>query len=201
MGNVRCGYRRVMSDERSTTPPTRTSPVLRAVVDGLEQNDVLDGAAARLQPAAETIADGPFGEPLRGTWLGHALHPLLTDVPLGCWIGAGLLDLTGARRFRSAARCLVGLGLLAVPVTVASGLVEWSALTDPRVRRVGVAHAAGNGAVATFYLVSWLSRRRGRHAIGLAAAFAGGGLAVVTGYLGGHLSFARGAGVGPRGSG
>ena len=32
---------------------------------------------------------------LSGTWLGHALHPLLTDVVIGSFLNATLLDLLG----------------------------------------------------------------------------------------------------------
>ncbi|WP_460537450.1 hypothetical protein [Humibacter ginsengiterrae] len=42
---------------------------------------------------------------LSGTWLGHALHPMLTDVPIGFWSAALLLDVTaGERGARSARR-------------------------------------------------------------------------------------------------
>jgi hypothetical protein len=70
---------------------------------------------------------------------------------------------------------------------------------DQRVRRVGAVHALGNVMVAGLYLGSWRRRRRGRHASGVALAMLGGGLAWGTGYLGGHMSFARGTGVGERG--
>jgi len=171
---------------------------LREVIDRLEGDARLDGVADRLRPVVDRLPGRPR-DALAGDWLGHALHPLLTDVPLGCWIGASLLDVVGGRGSRLGARRLVALGLLAVPVTVASGLVDWSRSPDARVRRVGVVHAGGNVAVAGLYLGSWLARRRDRHVLGVVAALAGGGLAVGTGYLGGHLSFARGAGVGPRG--
>jgi uncharacterized membrane protein len=127
------------------------------------------------------------------------LHPLLTDVTLGCWIGAGLLDVVGGRRSRRSARRLVGLGLLAVPLTVGTGLVDWARSSDTRVRRVGVVHASGNVVVAALYYASWRARRRDRHVLGILASCAGGGLAAGTGYLGGHLAFVRGSGVGPRG--
>jgi hypothetical protein len=30
---------------------------------------------------------------LHGTWLGHPLHPALTDVPIGAWLLAVILDI------------------------------------------------------------------------------------------------------------
>ena len=50
---------------------------------------------------------------LRGEWLGHALHPTLTDVTLGTWTSATLLDLFGGRDSSAAAQRLIGTGLLA----------------------------------------------------------------------------------------
>lgn len=173
---------------------------VRRMVRRLEQGADADALADRLEPLAAAFGDGPAAPLLRGEWLGHALHPLLTDLPLGCWMSANLLDLVGGRSAAPAAQRLVGLGLLAVPPTVASGFADWhDASDDERVRRVGAVHAAGNTVVGALYLGSWLARRRGRRARGVVLALAGGVLAIGTGYLGGHLSFARGAGHGARG--
>lgn len=165
----------------------------------IETDERLDEVGDRLAPVADALASSPAGPVLRGEWLGHALHPLLTDLPLGCWLSAGLLDLFGGRASRRASQRLVGFGLLTVPVTAWSGLVDWSTIRDPRTRRVGVAHAVGNGVVAVCYFRSWRARRHGHHGTGRMWGFAGGALAWGTGYLGGHLSFGRGAGQGTRG--
>lgn len=166
----------------------------------IETDERLDEVADRLAPAADALASSPAGPVLRGDWLGHALHPLLTDFPLGCWLSAGLLDLFGGRASRRAAQRLVGFGLLTAPVTAWSGLVDWNTIrNDPRTRRVGVVHAVGNGVVVVCYFRSWRARRRGHHGAGRLWALAGGTLAWGTGYLGGHLSFGRGAGHGTRG--
>jgi len=29
---------------------------------------------------------------MHGVWLGHALHPVLTDVVIGCWAAAAVFD-------------------------------------------------------------------------------------------------------------
>ena len=112
----------------------------RAAYDWL-QRAVGIGAARRPtrcggRPAARAgLGGGVVGCAVAGgEWLGHALHPLLTDLPLGCWLSAGLLDLLGGRRGRPAAQRLVALGLLFVPVTAASGLVDWTSASDVRVR-------------------------------------------------------------------
>jgi uncharacterized membrane protein len=164
----------------------------------LEQCSQLDGQAETLGKVARSVGRGDAGRFWRGEWLGHALHPLLTDLPLGCWLSSALLDLTPGGTSRKASQRLVGLGLvLAVPTTVA-GLADYDRITTPQSRRVGLVHAAGNAAVVTLYALSWRARHRGHHLVGVALGLSGGVLAVGTGYLGGHLSFARGVGTGSR---
>jgi uncharacterized membrane protein len=173
-------------------------PWVDDMTQGLEEASVLD----RLSPVVEAVArpfnQRPLADVLRGTWLGHALHPLMTDLPLGCWTSALVLDLLPGRH-RRASRTLIGLGLLAVPPTAAAGLSEWDTLNRPEERRVTVVHAIGNTIVAGLFLKSWLDRGRGRQAAGVGWGMLGGALALVTGYLGGHLSFARLVGTGHRG--
>lgn len=189
-----------MTDTPIVGTRTVTAPRwLSGAVARIEGDARLDRLAQPLATAGESVASGPRGDALRGTWLGHALHPLLTDFPLGCWLSAGFLDLLGGRSSRRAAQRLVGLGLLAVPPTAASGLTDWSGIRDERTRRIGVAHAVGNGITALLYFRSWRARRRGRQVRGVLWAMTGGLLALGTGYLGGHLSFGRGAGIGERG--
>jgi len=188
------------ANDGAAGPSSGTTPTwLRSFVHRIEGMWSLDRADAAMTPAAKQLATGPLGPVLPGDWLGHALHPLMTDLPLGCWLSASLVDLTTGSRGRKSAQRLVGIGLLLVPPTVAAGLVDWSEVEDRRVRRVGAVHALGNTVVASLYLLSWRARRRGHHGRGMALALGGGSLAFVTGYLGGHLSFARGTGMGARG--
>jgi uncharacterized membrane protein len=167
----------------------------------IEGDARLDSAATTLCSTAAVVAGPPRGAVLRGEWLGHALHPLLTDLPLGCWISSGLLDLVGGRGARRASQRLVGLGLIFVAPTAASGMAEYELLDRAEARRAGVVHGVGNTIVAALYLQSWRSRRAGHHGRGVLLGLAGGSLAWATGYLGGHLSFARGVGMGARGLG
>ncbi len=129
---------------------------------------------------------------LRGGWLGHPLHPLAVTVPLGAWLSSAVFD-WGAHD-EDAARKLVAIGLAATPPTILAGLADYADL-DERRRRVGTLHAAANTVAATIFVVSYYARRHGEHRKGavlglLALAVVGGGSA-----LGGHLSYAQGAGV------
>jgi uncharacterized membrane protein len=185
--------------EDGSTGRMQAPPALRSFVEQIEGAAALDRYGDVFARVARQVTQGSRGVVLRGEWLGHALHPLLTDVPLGCWIASGLLDVVGGRSSRKASQRLVAIGLAAVPLTAAAGLADWETARDAGPRRVGIAHALGNTVVAACYLRSWSSRRKGRHLRGVAWGMAGGGLAWGTGYLGGHLSFARGIGVGERG--
>lgn len=163
----------------------------------LEQRQELDRLTGVVGDVARPLNHDGVASALRGDWLGHALHPLLTDVPLGCWMASLFLDMMpGTRR---ASRRLIGVGLAAVPVTAAAGLAEWDTMKTTQVRRVAAVHAVGNTLAALAFGRSWQKRSDGRKAGGMMWSLVGGSIALVTGYLGGHLSFARHVGTGARG--
>jgi nitrite reductase/ring-hydroxylating ferredoxin subunit/uncharacterized membrane protein len=142
-------------------------------------------------------AGGGVKDVLSGTRTGHALHPLLTDVPIGAWTSATLLDLVGGRASRPAATKLIGVGLAAAAPTAWAGWADW-ADTEPGndpVRRVGMVHAIANGTAAALYGASYAARRRGAHTTGVLFGLAGAGAMGAGGWLGGDLVFARGVGV------
>lgn len=91
----------------------------------IARSERLDPAAGRLSGvSAALVPDGPIHHVLAGQWLGHPLHPMLTDLPIGFWTGASVLDLAGGPRSRPAAGAFVGLGVLSAAPTFASGLAE-----------------------------------------------------------------------------
>ena len=157
----------------------------------LEETESLDRVVHALEPSVRALfGSGTRASVLRGEWLGHAVHPPLTDVALGTWTSASLLDLFGGPDSSAAAQRLVGVGLLAAGPTAWTGWSEWSA-AGPRDKRVGVVHAVANGAAIGVYAASWMARRRGRHGAGAGLALAGAALTGVAAYLGGHLTEAR----------
>jgi hypothetical protein len=158
---------------------------------GLEDATALDRPVAVLEPYVQTLfGSGTRGSVLRGEWLGHAVHPLLTDVVLGTWTSATVLDLMGGADSSASAQRLIGTGLLAAGPTAWTGWAEWS-VAGSRDKRVGLVHAVTNGVVIGVYAASWMARRRGRHATGVGLALAGAALSGVGAYLGGHLIAAR----------
>ncbi|MCW2613896.1 MAG: Rieske (2Fe-2S) protein [Frankiales bacterium] len=168
-----------------------------ALTGRLEQAKALDPVVERVAGVVATVLPrGPVKDALHGTWLGHALHPMLVAGPIGLWSGAVLLDLTAGEQGRDSARRLVGAGVLAVAPTAASGWADWSELgLAKRPKRVGLVHAAANLTTTVLYAGSWLARRRGDDRRGRALALAGVGGLAIGGYLGGHLAYAEAVGV------
>lgn len=164
------------------------------LVDSVRDARVCDRVAHAVQPAVkhvfETLPNGRnVKNVLHGAWLGHALHPVLTDVPIGAWMMAAVFDATGA----PAADMCVAIGIAAAIPTAVTGLNDWSE-TSGAPARVGVAHAACNIAATALYAASYVVRRSNRRK-GVALAYAGFGLLMLGGVLGGHLVFAQRAGV------
>ena len=157
----------------------------------LEEATALDRPVQALEPKIRAVfGSGARGSALRGDWLGHAVHPVLTDLVIGTWTSATLLDLFGGRDSSSAAQRLIGTGLLAAGPTAWTGWAEWSA-AGRRDKRVGLVHAVTNAVAISMYAASWVARRRGRQGSGVGLALAGAAVAGVGGYLGSHLSLAR----------
>ena len=158
-------------------------------IEGLDQAaEPLTGAAKKLIPG------GPVKDVLSGTPLGHPLHPVLTDVPIGLFTSATVLDLVGGRRARPAVDTLLALGLAAIVPTASAGLADWSDTYGPE-RRVGVVHATANVTAACLFTASLLARRAGRRGRGRILGLMGMTTLAGGGYLGGYLSYARGVGV------
>ncbi len=155
----------------------------------------LDGIAKPLAEAVHRrIGRGPLKDALSGTWLGHPVHPMLTDVPIGAFTSATILDVLGGRRGRRAADTLVVVGVAAALPTAAAGLADWSD-THGSEQRVGVVHAWANTAGVALYAASVPARLRGRRLKGTALGLLGLGVMGVGAYLGGYLSLGRGVGV------
>ncbi|HUP72015.1 MAG TPA: DUF2231 domain-containing protein [Acidimicrobiales bacterium] len=124
-----------------------------------------------------------------GEWLGHPVHPALTDLPIGFWTSAFMLDFLGGEGADSSARRLIGWGNLAAIPTALAGLADATKLDD-KDRRVAVVHGALNAGGLVAYLLSWTARRRPYRKVAIASSLFGATLLTVAGHLGGHIAFA-----------
>ena len=182
--------------ERGSRPEGLAPLAREAVAEGIERLEALDAVAEPLQQAVRTVV--PQGTVLKdllsGTWLGHPVHPPLTDVVIGAWTSALALDLVGGDKTEKAAERLIGIGILAAVPTALTGASDWADVQGGD-RRIGTVHALGNTTALVLHALSWLARRRGHQTRGVALSAIGYGAATFSAWLGGHLSFGKGVGV------
>ncbi len=144
----------------------------------------------------------PNGQKLRnflhGTWFGHPLHPAITDVPLGSWTAATVLDIyeltSGDDSLAAGADMAVNIGLIGAAGSALTGLNDWN-FTYEKPRRVGTLHAVVNLVATGCYLGSWWQRRNGCRYAGLTTGFIGYAFSLMGAYLGGHLVYNERIGV------
>ena len=145
-----------------------------------------------LQKAVRTAIQGPLKDLLHGVWLGHPLHPVLTDIPVGAWTLAQVLDAIGAD---DAADIAIGVGLVGALGSAVTGLADWSE-TDDRARNIGLVHGILNVIATGLYTTSLVLRKqKGSRKSGVTLAMIGYATAFASAYLGGHLVFGEQIGV------
>jgi nitrite reductase/ring-hydroxylating ferredoxin subunit/uncharacterized membrane protein len=176
----------------------RPSATLIPLAQRIEGLSALDAPGKKIAKSVrQKVPAGPVKDALSGTWLGHALHPVLTDVVIGSWTSATMLDLVGGRDGRRGAERLIAIGIAAYAPTAVTGMTDWADAepADEGTRRVGLVHAASNSVALTLYSASLVARRRGDHRRGALLGLAGAGVLTAGGFLGGHLAYAQGIGV------
>src|SRR4051794_10263040 len=174
----------------------RTATPLEPLIDAAESATVLDAPGKAIGKQVRSLIKQPLKDALSGTWLGHALHPLLTDVVVGTFLSTTLLDLAGGDEDGRAGARLIGIGMAAYAPTALTGVNDW-ADTEPvsdAVRRTGLVHAASNTTALAFYAGSCGARRNGRRGRPRVLSSVGGTVLLLGGFFGGHLSFTKGVG-------
>jgi nitrite reductase/ring-hydroxylating ferredoxin subunit len=163
------------------------------VVEQIEKASWLDPVSNRLQSFVRSVLRPRWlRDVLHGVWLGHPVHPVLVQVPIGAWLSAATLDLRAGNE--RAATTLVAVGnIAAVPAAVA-GVNDWASLSTDQ-RRIGLFHWASNGVAVGLFTASLVARLRGGHKVGRRLTLAGLGAAAASAYLGGHLAYREAAGV------
>jgi nitrite reductase/ring-hydroxylating ferredoxin subunit len=116
---------------------------------------------------------------------------VLTDIPIGAWTAALVLD---ALELDQAADAAIGLGLLGAVGSAITGLTDWSE-TDDRAKKVGVVHAALNIVSTALYTASWIARKNDRRKSGVSLSMIAYAISGAAAYLGGHLVFGEQIGV------
>jgi uncharacterized membrane protein len=190
------GYRQDMDNEdpTSASATAKSESPFEGFAEAVEGLDGLDPVAGGIASAVDSaIPPGAAKAALNGSWLGHSLHPLLTDVVVGSFMSATFLDVLGGKGTEKAANRLVGVGLAAYAPTALTGLSDWSdrAGDDPAIRRTGLVHATTNAVGASLYAASAKARASSR-ARGALLGLAGFTVMGAGAFLGGHLTKLRG---------
>ena len=189
--------------ESATGPPCAASRLVNwhgALVAWLDRlrwlRNLNEWLAAAMGPFRERHQDNLALELLHGgRWVGHPLHPALSDLPIGLWTGATVLDVVDSspppRRGLDAAGVLSAAGILAAGATAVTGLSDWTVSNDQD-RRVGLFHGLLNTAALGLQCTALAARMTGHR--GTARALGAASLTVTVGaaYLGGHLVFSKG---------
>ena len=159
--------------------------------DRLERAKGLDQVVERIQPVVRKLPPGRVRDALHGVWLGHPVHPVLVQVPVGAWMSAAFLDMVDNE---DGARHLIGLGLLAAVPAAVAGWADWAEMHEQQMR-TGVVHAAANGAAVTLYTGSLVARARQRTGLGQALGYAGLAAVALASMLGGDISYRQAGGA------
>jgi len=164
----------------------------------------LDPLADVLQKVTTAVYRGRIGRGFKsffnGTWLGHPLHPVLTDIPLGAWTLAIIFDLVylfghHSPMARSAAEIVIAVGIVAALGAAVTGYTDWGDTYD-RERRVGLSHGLLNLIATLLYAISLVLRLTSPgQGPGIALSWIGYLLLITAAYLGGELVFNIGTGV------
>jgi len=140
----------------------------------------------------------------RAKLFGHPIHQMLIVLPLGILTGAVIFDLLhlvfGGGQWALIAYWLIPVGVIAGLLAAVFGFADWTKIPrGTRAKRVGALHGSGNVVVVALFALSWLLRRGAGitdpGALPVVLSLGGGGLSLLTGWLGGELVDRLGVGV------
>lgn len=193
---------RELSDDATTNSgpaqatPEPPPPMTDRISDGLQNLiKALIGSNRRPPRRFKTL--------LSGTWLGHPLHPAITDVPIGAWMIAAIFDIiwlvapASAEWAARGAEVAVLIGILGALGAAVTGMSDWSD-TYGAERTVGLYHAALNVLAVIFYIVSFVLRLTiptGESIVAAILGFLGVVSVLIAAYLGGDMVFGKATGV------
>ncbi len=132
----------------------------------------------------------PVKDLLNGTWLGHPLHAVVTDVPIGALTLALVLDFFGQS---TGADIAIAVGVLTMVAAAIVGLADY-ADTDGLARVRATLHGSLMVVALVVYVAS-LATRAGSPAdrtLPIVLAWAGFAILAAGGFVGGEVVFALG---------
>jgi uncharacterized membrane protein len=170
------------------------------LVDFVDKQDWLEDISRSTQKTIQnaTQKKGTAGNSLKkalhGNLLGYPLHPILNDIPIGAWTVSTVLDTmnmaSGRRSFEKGANGAAAVGITGALTAALAGFADWS-YTSGHVRRVGMFHALLNTVVMLIFGASLMTGRR--HGLRRFLRLTGLTALGVSGYLGNHIAYRKGA--------
>lgn len=169
---------------------------LESLAHRIEGARSLDGVAAqaRAQAHEHLVDNDRLDSLLGGDWLGHRLHPVLVQIPMGAWLMATLLSVKDADKHADAVQALLATGVLSAVPAALTGVHDL-ATTSGSATRVGLVHAGVNDVALVLFLTAWRRQRKGDRRGARRLMLAGAGVAGGGAYLGGHLVYRLGVGI------
>lgn len=175
-----------------------------SVTEIIDRQDWIDPVADPLQNAiaGAFASQGETGEAvedfLHGKWLGHSLHSTLTDVPIGAWTVAAVLDVveakTGDDKYAPGADAAIAIGLCGAASAAVTGLTDWHK-TEGTAKRLGLIHGLLNISATALFASSLVMRKRNDRATGRTLGWLGYAIVSASAYLGGELVYNQKVGV------
>lgn len=174
------------------------------LVNRIASQPWLDSGADAVKEAVHKFYDGmgaasvPVRNFLHGVWLGHPLHPVITDIVVGAYTTTAILDVVeaagGERRLAPATDIALTTGIVSGLGAAAAGITDWHVLKGTP-KRIGFLHMLFNLSATALYIGSLLARKSGNRGLGRALGWTAYGTIFGGAYLGGHLVFVKNIGV------
>jgi uncharacterized membrane protein len=135
---------------------------------------------------------------------GHPIHPMLITIPIGLWVFSLVADairlagLGGPVWSDVAFYTMVG-GIVGALAAALPGLVDFAALRDPRMKKIGLAHMTINLLIVAVYaLNAWLRWTGADGALPVALSGAAVIALGISGWLGGEMVYKHAVSVEPQ---
>ena len=137
--------------------------------------------------------------------LGHPVHPMLVNYPLGLLTVAPIFDvvhwITHNGYWSTVAFWMIAVGTAVGLLAALTGTIDWVGIpAGSRAKMVGLIHGAGNYFILALFVISWFTRLNAQAnppIVACVLTFLGAALLMGTGYLGGELMLHFGVGIEP----
>lgn len=143
-------------------------------------------------------ASVPVRNFLHGIWLGHPLHPVITDIVVGSYTTTAILDIAEAagaeQQISPATDIALTTGIVSGLSAAVAGITDWYLLKG-KPKRIGFVHMLFNLSSTLLYIASLIARKSGNRGLGRALGWTAYGTLFGGAYLGGNLVFVKNIGV------